>query len=79
MIQAEGEILINEERYDEALDAFDKAIEQQSHPDLLYSRAMLAEKINRLDILEADLVSIIEKDPNNATALNALGLSLIHI
>jgi len=76
LIQAEGEILINEERYDEALDVFDKAIEQQSHPDLLYSRAMLAEKINRLDILEADLTSIIEKDPNNATALNALGYTL---
>ena len=76
LIQAEGEILINEERYDEALDVFDKAIEQQSHPDLLYSRAMLAEKIDRLDILEADLVSIIEKDPNNATALNALGYTL---
>ena len=76
LIQAEGEILINEERYDEALDIFDKAIERQSHPDLLYSRAMLAEKINRLDILEADLTSIIEKDPNNATALNALGYTL---
>ena len=76
LIQAEGEILINEERYDEALDVFDKAIEQQSHPDLLYSRAMLAEKINRIDILEADLTSIIEKDPNNATALNALGYTL---
>ena len=37
---------------------------------------MLAEKIDRFDILESDLMSIIENDPNNATALNALGYTL---
>ena len=76
LIQAECEILIEEKRFEEALDVFNKAIQEQSHPDLLYSRAMLAEKINRFDILEADLVSIIGKDPDNATALNALGYTL---
>ena len=76
LIQAEAEILIGEERFEEALDVFNVAIERDSHPDLLYSRAMLAEKINRFDILESDLMSIIEKDPNNATALNALGYTL---
>ena len=76
LIQAECEILIEEKRFEEALDVFNKAIQEQSHPDLLYSRAMLAEKINRFDILETDLVSIIGKDPDNATALNALGYTL---
>ena len=76
LIQAECEILIEEKRFEEALDVFNKAIQEQSHPDLLYSRAMLAEKINRFDILETDLVSIIVKDPDNATALNALGYTL---
>ena len=37
---------------------------------------MLADKIDRFDILESDLLSIIENDPNNATALNALGYTL---
>ena len=37
---------------------------------------MLAEKIDRFDILESDLMSIIENDPNNAAALNALGYTL---
>ena len=76
LIQAECEILIEEKRFEEALDIFNKAIQEKSHPDLLYSRAMLAEKINRFDILETDLVSIIGKDPDNATALNALGYTL---
>jgi len=76
LIQAEAEILIEEERFEEALSVFNTAIEEQSHPDLLYSRAMLAEKIDRFDILESDLMSIIEKDPSNAAALNALGYTL---
>ncbi len=76
LIQAEGEILTNDKRYQEAMDVFNKAIEEESHPDLLYSRAMLAEKMNRLDILEADLKTIIDEDENNATALNALGYTL---
>ena len=76
LIQAEGEILTDAKRYQEAMDLFNHAIEEESHPDLLYSRAMLAEKMNRLDILEADLKEIIEGDAENATALNALGYTL---
>jgi len=76
VIQAEGEILTAEKRYDEAKALFDREIENNPHPDLLYSRAMLAEKMNRMDILEADLKQIIEKDPENASALNALGYTL---
>ena len=76
LIQAEGEILTEEKRYQEAMGVFDKAIEEQSHPDLLYSRAMLAEKMDRLDILETDLKAILAEDEDNATALNALGYTL---
>ena len=76
LIQAEGEILTQEKRYEEAMQVFDKAIEEQSHPDLLYSRAMLAEKMDRLDILEADLKTVLAEDEDNATALNALGYTL---
>ena len=76
LIQAESEILMEQKRYQEAFEVFNKAIDKKSHPDLLYSRAMIAEKIDRFDILEADLMQIIEDDPNNATALNALGYTL---
>ncbi len=76
LIQAEGEILTGVKRYTEAMSVYDKAIAEQSHPDLLYSRAMLAEKMGKLDILEADLKTILADDADNATALNALGYTL---
>ncbi|MDO8827408.1 tetratricopeptide repeat protein [Methylophaga sp.] len=50
-----------------------------NHPgniDLLYSRAMVAESIDKLDVLESDLRTILKIDPNNSQALNALGYTL---
>ncbi len=78
LIQAETEILSRQKRYEEAMAVFNEAIKERetAHPDLLYSRAMLAEKMGRLNILEADLRAILAKDENNATALNALGYTL---
>jgi tetratricopeptide (TPR) repeat protein len=51
----------------------------QQYPDdlnLLYTRAMLAEKRNDLAQMEKDLRLIIKRDPDNAMALNALGYTL---
>lgn len=44
--------------------------------DLLYARALTAESVGRIDILEADLKAILETQPDNAHALNALGFTL---
>ncbi len=41
-----------------------------------YTRAMLGEQQNNLALLESDLRAIIANDPDNATALNALGYTL---
>ena len=76
LIQAEGELLTDAGMYHEAMQVFDQALTAGYDGDLLYSRAMLAEKMDRLDILEADLKQIIEKEPRNAQALNALGYTL---
>jgi tetratricopeptide (TPR) repeat protein len=43
---------------------------------LRYARAMLAEQRDDLALLESDLRHIIANDPENATALNALGYTL---
>mgnify|MGYP002619568325 CR=1 FL=1 len=44
--------------------------------NLLYTRALLAERLGQPDTLEADLRSILEREPDNAMALNALGYTL---
>lgn len=44
--------------------------------NLLYTRAMLADKIGQPEQLEVDLRKIIEREPDNAMALNALGYTL---
>lgn len=44
--------------------------------DLRYSRALAAERVDRIDILESDLKLVLEKEPGHAHALNALGYTL---
>jgi tetratricopeptide (TPR) repeat protein len=43
---------------------------------LRYARALIAEKADKLDLAEKDLRMIIEREPSNAQALNALGYTL---
>jgi tetratricopeptide (TPR) repeat protein len=43
---------------------------------LRYARAMLGEQLDNLTLMERDLKAIIASDPENATALNALGYTL---
>ena len=74
---AEAEALREAARYSEAFDLLEQAL--KTHPDdkdLLYARALAAEKIDRLDVLERDLRAILAVDPQNAHALNALGYTL---
>ncbi|MBS0312211.1 MAG: tetratricopeptide repeat protein, partial [Proteobacteria bacterium] len=44
--------------------------------DLLYDHAMAAEKLDKLDVLEADLRRVIVLRPMDAQAYNALGYTL---
>jgi tetratricopeptide (TPR) repeat protein len=50
---------------------------QPDQRDLLYTRALMAERLNKPDVLEADLKKILLKYPDDAEALNALGYSLL--
>lgn len=76
LLRAEGEILIEHNRLAEAWALYDSALVDVYDMGLLYARAMLAEKVGRLEILEADLKTIIEREPDNSQALNALGYTL---
>jgi tetratricopeptide (TPR) repeat protein len=44
--------------------------------ELLYTRGLSYEKVDRIDLLELDMRAVIEREPENADALNALGYTL---
>lgn len=77
LTQAEGEMLVQQKRYEDAMAVYDKALAADAdNQELLYTRALLAEKMDRLDILERDLRRILAQEPDHAQALNALGYTL---
>ncbi len=70
----EAEALSSREQVDAAWALVADALEQfPDDANLLYTRAMLAEKRDDLEQLERDLRLILEREPENAMALNALG------
>ena len=52
-------------------------IEFPDEPDLLYDTAMVAEKLDKIDVAEARLKRLLEITPDSAQALNALGYTLV--
>ncbi len=74
---AQGEILRDQKRYKEGVEMYSRALQQKrDDTHLLYARGLMAEKVDRLDMAEADLLKVISKEPDNADALNALGYTL---
>jgi tetratricopeptide (TPR) repeat protein len=74
LTQAEAQLLREATAYQDAFDLLGRALEKlpDSH-ELLYDHAMAAEKVNRLDVLEANLRKLITLRPDHAHAHNALG------
>ena len=73
----EGELLRKAGKYLEALEFFaDKLEKMPNNTSLRYARALVAERANKLALAEEDLRIIIEREPSNAQALNALGYTL---
>lgn len=73
----EGDILSQAGKLREALALYNQVLtEQPNNHDLLYARALVAERLNDLALAEADLRRIVAEDPNNSHAWNALGYTL---
>ena len=73
----EAELLAQAGLKDDALAVYNEAV--LAFPEsntLLYARSMLAEQLGDLALMESDLRDIIQREPDNATALNALGYTL---
>lgn len=78
LIQAEATLLRDAKDFDAVYALLDEAVKQRpDHIDLLYDRAMAADKLNKLDVAEADLRKVIKLKPDYAHAYNALGYTLV--
>jgi len=77
LVMIEAQLLSDRGLEQEVLAFLDEVlVAEPENIDLLYFRAMTGERFDRLDVLEHDLRRIIEIDPDNADALNALGYTL---
>jgi len=77
LILSEEQILREAREYQDALAILNQGLKElPGDKDLLYARALIAEKLNMIDLVESDLRAVLKKDPKNAHALNALGYTL---
>ena len=73
---AEAQILRDAHRHGDAFKLLSEALDKQpDQTDLLYDLALTAEKLERFDLLEANLRKLIQLKPDHAHAYNALGYS----
>jgi tetratricopeptide (TPR) repeat protein len=73
----EAELLTKNKDFTSAFDLLTEGLEQMpGQVELLYTRALIAEQLDRIESLEADLRAVLEKNPDDANALNALGYTL---
>lgn len=77
LIMVEATLLSDLNKEKELFSLLDEVLaENPDDVDMLYFRGMSGEKFGRLHLIEQDLGKIIQLDPNNAEALNALGYTL---
>jgi len=78
LLVIEAELLSKQKNHQKAFDLLSDALKlNPEDKGLLYVRALIADRIGRLDVLESDLKKILQQDPNNVEALNALGYTLV--
>ena len=75
--RAEAEVLTRNEMLDGAMGVYDASLQEfPQDGGLLYARAMLAARMDRIEQVERDLRDVLSREPDNADALNALGYTL---
>ncbi|MBS1146232.1 MAG: hypothetical protein H6R08_408 [Proteobacteria bacterium] len=77
LIQAQAELLRESKVATAAFEVLSEGLKRYpDSADLLYDRAMAAEKLDKLEVVEADLRRVIALRPDDAQAYNALGYTL---
>ena len=77
VLLTEVDILIDTEDFEQALDNCNKVIDiLPNDVDFLYARSVVFGLMHKLPETEKDLRAILELEPNNVNALNAIGFTL---
>ncbi len=77
VLMVEAQILRNAAQEQDAMEVLQGGLKRfPNNTDLLYDYAMLAEKLDKLDVMETALRKVIKIAPKNQHAYNALGYSL---
>lgn len=77
VLVAKGETYRHFKKFKEEINIYSQGLKKYpENISLLYSRALSAEKIDNLKMVEDDLKLILKKEPDNSAALNALGYTL---
>ncbi|MCK5829257.1 MAG: tetratricopeptide repeat protein [Methylococcales bacterium] len=72
-----SEVYSAQKEYQKAFDQLTNGLNEfPDHRDLLYTRALIAERLGKLDVVERDLLKVLKQQPGDANALNALGYTL---
>ena len=76
LLIGEAQLLRDAQQHKEAFTLLGEALAAQpEQAELLYEHALVAERLERFDVLEANLKKLITARPDHAHALNALGYS----
>lgn len=77
VIRLEGELLYNNRQYEESVALYTQALSEfPGNYNLLFDRALSFERVGRVVDAERDLKAILEDNPQDISALNALGFTL---
>ena len=77
IIQFEADLLIENNEFELAMTVLNDSLSKLDfNRDLVYTRALVADRLGEIELVENDLRKILSLYPNDADALNALGYSL---
>lgn len=74
-----GQIYLNNDQYNLALNSFNYTLEYDKSAKIYFSRAVVLEKLNKIELAIADLEEALKQNPKNPIVLNYLGYLLIDL
>jgi len=79
LVLVQAEFYGQQKQYDKAFNLLSDALyDFPDQKELLYTHALMAERLNKPEIAEEDLKKILAIEPDNVEALNALGYTLLN-